>query len=611
MEEFQKRSVETNRQIARVRDSAESAGKDMENSGKRAAQFFASAKTEALALMSVLTGGAGLITAASATAASIADLGRAAQNLNGMNPQALDAWGMALKRIGGDAQNAVTSFNNIGSALARYRLKGDTAIIPFLNAIGAQTTMTPEQIAIKFSEYIKAHPEKTAQEVNVIGQGIGFTQDMTNLLRHGPEAVRRELDLSRQLGLRTQAMIETATQFQHDFEALNQAAGHLKDKMMTQMMPTIDAFIVGLTNWIINNPNAAEAAAVGGSVLGGAAGTSVLARMLGLTALADAAGTVTAALLRFAGVLGLISLTGVGGGQATQAETDATTERLRREGLLPAGPSRPLPSNYLDPNSGPSIWGWVKRKLGWSGESSSGSPTTDPSGGGSSGGVDPSVRGRARAVHDEFVKQGTDDETAWALAANSVQESQANPNSRPGDMGRAHGLFMWRDDAESGGRALQFQKMFGHMPEQGTLEEAVKFARWELENTERGAAGEIARAKGAGAKAAAVSRFYLRPKDREAEMERRARIANSLLPGPRAASLDAPHLMGYTGEPGLLPAAGARGEDIGGHPTPASQLMQVGNINIHTQATKADDIAKEIHGALSDRMIQQANRGLF
>ena len=41
-----------------------------------------------------------------------------------------------------------------------------------------------------------------------------------------------------------------------------------------------------------------------------------------------------------------------------------------------------------------------------------------------------------------------------------------------------------------------------------------------------------------------------------------------------------------------------------------SNTTTVGQINIHTAATDANAIAKEIHGAISDHMIAQSNVGL-
>lgn len=581
----------------RLRDEAEGTAKRVEESGKRASQFFATMKTEALAFVAVLTGGAGLMSALNSTARSMGDLGRAATSLNNMNPQALDAWGQALKRIGGNAEDAITSFNNIGQALANYKLRGDTAIIPFLNAIGGNTTMTPEQIALRFSQYIRQHPEKTNQEINVIGQGLGVTQSMTNLLRTGPQNVSKELELSRALGLRTQEMIDVATKFNHDFTALSQAAEHLKDKFEVGLMPTADKVILWLTHFMEENPNTATAVGIGGTAVGGALGGSAIARMLGLTALSDALGMLTVLFTRLAGVLGFLGLTGPAGGEATPEQQQAAEAAREAEKHGPV-------ATWINKH-----WPFADPTIHRTGENGGTSLTTDPSGG-SSASTDSATRARAQAVHDEFVKQGTDDTTAWALAANSVAESRAMVGGPTGDAGRAHGLFMWRDDEASGGRALKFQQMFGHLPEQGTLEESVKFLRWEMANTERGAAARIAQAQGVGGKAAAVSQFLIRPKDVEAEKRHRAQIANGLAPGPR--SDRATSSGGYIPDPGLLPMPGERGES-NGVLSPfhtSSTSMDVGTINIHTAATNADGIAKEIHGKLSDHLIQQSNIGL-
>lgn len=629
---LQKQTANVDAQLKSIREAGEKTGKDMEAGGKRAANFFATAKTEALAFMAVLTGGAGLITAAAQTAASIADLGRAATNLNGMDPTALDAWGQALKRIGGNAEDAISSFNNVGAALARYKLKGDTAIIPFLNAIGAQATMSPEQIALKFSEYIKAHPEKTNQDINVIGQGLGMSQSMTNLLREGPTRVREELALSRKLGLRTQDMIETASNFQRDWEALNQAARNLKDKMMVQMMPAMDHVVNWLTDFITEHPQAAEGVAAGGTIAAGALGSSAAARFLGLTGLADAIGAVTKAFMRLSGLLALLGLTGPAGGQATQAETDATTKRLQDAGILPKPDGKVMPrtgSDYLDPNAGPSAWDWIKGKLGFGPStpasgggrpvgSTPGAPgprvggggpgLSDPTGGRGSGGMSATERTRAQAVHDGLVSRGMDSETAWAFAGNSMQESRSDPHSRPGDMGRAHGLFMWRDDDASGARAIDFKNKYGHLPEEGTLDEQLDFVMHELRGKEAGAAGHISRATGVGGKAAAVSKYYLRPKDVEAEQIRRAGLANNLAnsgrAGPRVDRLPTNTLNG------LLPSAADRTEEPTFRTGGPSTSMDIGTIHINTQATNSHGIAKELHGAISDRLISEANRGL-
>jgi hypothetical protein len=66
-----------------------------------------------------------------------------------------------------------------------------------------------------------------------------------------------------------------------------------------------------------------------------------------------------------------------------------------------------------------------------------------------------------------------------------------------------------------------------------------------------------------------------------------------------------------SGNTALLPPAGSRGESTGNTSTQSSSTsLDIGQITIHTAATDAHSIAKEIHGAISDHMIAQSNTGL-
>jgi hypothetical protein len=146
-------------------------------------------------------------------------------------------------------------------------------------------------------------------------------------------------------------------------------------------------------------------------------------------------------------------------------------------------------------------------------------PEADSAGHGNA--LDKDTVGRAHAVYEGLVKRGLDPHTAIGFAANAVQESRANPATGAGDMGASHGLMQWRAERHQG-----FTQKFGNST---NLDDHLDYIMHELQGPEARAWRAIqAAADDPGAKAAAVSQFYERPKDTQPEIQRRSYIANRL-----------------------------------------------------------------------------------
>lgn len=211
--------------------------------------------------------------------------------------------------------------------------------------------------------------------------------------------------------------------------------------------------------------------------------------------------------------------------------------------------------------------------------------------------VDQATTQRAAAVHDGLVRRGLDSDTAWGFAANAVHESRADPQTGAGDMGAAHGTFMWRDSDDGGKRLTNYVQQNGHLPEKGTLDEQLDHVMWELHGTESGAWQQIqGTSGGAGAKAAAVSKFFERPKDTQAEMARRAGTANQLSgspsapPGPSAPVI--PIAAGVTGA--QPPVSGVINPGQAQTPSPAeAALPDIDKIVERVQRDFPDDIVRQ------------------
>jgi hypothetical protein len=137
--------------------------------------------------------------------------------------------------------------------------------------------------------------------------------------------------------------------------------------------------------------------------------------------------------------------------------------------------------------------------------------------------IEPAAFNNATAVRDGLIKRGIDADTATALAANALHESVANPATGRGDKGNSAGLFQW-----SGPRLQAYTDAYGHPPDGSPLDEQLDFVTRELKGSEASASAQIGQAQGPAAKAAAVSQYYLRPKDTMAEMQRRSATALQL-----------------------------------------------------------------------------------
>lgn len=138
-----------------------------------------------------------------------------------------------------------------------------------------------------------------------------------------------------------------------------------------------------------------------------------------------------------------------------------------------------------------------------------GMPNFGPSPGGfapGTGGGGKFSRGtNAQITHDFFISQGWSEANVAGIMASAQGESGFDPhavNKAGGDAG----LFQWR-----GPRARQFAAMYGHRVQDGTLQEQLQFAQWELTHTEKRAGDRLRQISEAGASGDWVTRGFERP----------------------------------------------------------------------------------------------------
>lgn len=220
-------------------------------------------------------------------------------------------------------------------------------------------------------------------------------------------------------------------------------------------------------------------------------------------------------------------------------------------------------------------------------------------------GFDQNANIRAQLIHDEFMKRGYTDAQSWGWAANALHESGGNPAVRPGDSGRSHGMFQWNE-----ARLARYRQMFGRDPEQGNVQENIQFADWEAHHTEARNMQAFLAATDPATAAAALSRDFIRPRDREREMAARAATGRRLAGMPRQTlGLGQQQQDLLTGLPQVSPSSlyvnpNANNNNI-------NSEMNIHNIHINTQATDAPGIARSIGDSLQKHSaVMQFDYGL-
>jgi len=193
--------------------------------------------------------------------------------------------------------------------------------------------------------------------------------------------------------------------------------------------------------------------------------------------------------------------------------------------------------------------------------------------------------GSARDAMAYFVKQGWTPEQAAGIVANLHSESGMNPRIE-GDKDKsgrytAYGLAQWHPD-----RQANFARQFGKDIRQSTFGEQLAFVQYELTKGSEQRAGRALRlAPNAAQAGATIARFYERPADISGESQRRAAKAGQLFSG---AGTQAQAAIGGS----MVNKGGAR----------TTVETNIGQVNIHTNATDARGIAQAMPAALNQTM---------
>lgn len=215
--DFEKGNKDVDAKLKKLREEANKTAKNMEASGKRAAEMFSSIKVELLGLLAAFGAATGIKDFIFGSIASGAALGRLSANLH-MSTQRLDAWRTAAEGVGETADGVAQSLQNIAAGLAKG-ITGDPSYFQGVAKFGVNLSadMTPEQAALliaqKMREYDASGPQGR-QYALLLAQAAGIggmaqTELLPNLKQlldqytaasgQTPELIKQQMDLQRKV----------------------------------------------------------------------------------------------------------------------------------------------------------------------------------------------------------------------------------------------------------------------------------------------------------------------------------------------------------------------------------------------------------------------------
>jgi hypothetical protein len=251
VKEFDKGKKRSEEGLDSFKDKADGVAKDVSNSGKRAAEFFGSVKTELLGVLAIFGAATGLKQFISTQVTSQAALGRLSANVD-ISARKLESWGLVAKEMGGQAEDAFGAIQAVGSGLAEASIKGSSALTDMARINGVALTDAKGKVLgiddalLSISKRMHELPRLQAQWL-ANGLGVG---SMFNELMLGPDELKKRLAAGEGLSKVTDKSTEAAMRLQKSWADIQQRFKGVEETAFARLSPTLERLANRFANWL-------------------------------------------------------------------------------------------------------------------------------------------------------------------------------------------------------------------------------------------------------------------------------------------------------------------------------------------------------------------------
>lgn len=241
----QKQSVERLRELD---EQGEKTGKTLQQGAERTGQSYTKAKSAILEFGLAALSLGGVKEFVSSMVTDTAELGRASQRL-GMSASDLQAWGAAMKTVGGTAADAQNAFQGLEGGLARLRF-GDTSVLrplAFLHAQDAVNLQTGQVNWFKLADDLKRSVASIGMQPTLqLAHQLGIDDKFFMLLLKGGDAVKSLIDQMKAAQGPIRDNAQAAQTLQREWGRFEQTMGGLGQNIFGNMTETLIPLTRGL-----------------------------------------------------------------------------------------------------------------------------------------------------------------------------------------------------------------------------------------------------------------------------------------------------------------------------------------------------------------------------
>lgn len=559
-----------------------------------------------LAIATVFTAGVGIKNFIKDTINGAANLGYLGENLR-MSTRDLTSWQKASERAGGSHDGIVAQLKESADTLAQLRsgFGPNEGLQNFFRFGGNADDLKDGNTYLLarsriISQLFNQDPSKAA----LVARQMGILDDQFNFLKQGPAAVQALVQAQEKNAVITERDAKAAQDLRNKWFDLRDELQSTSVKVLVTLLPAFSKFVGVLEGWADKIAENRDVIASWADKLANFDWDGAGNRAAEFAGdVADITRNVKELIDRWdewrgkpkiqtPGVTYLPGAIKAGPHDAMVADRQAHGEKVDPDAGHPKNPTLRKIDSVIDEA--------LYRTLASFGVQSAKEWIRDHTG------HDDYLAGPKRTGADpDFVRKrleqyGWTKEQAAGITGSFLQENSTLDPSKSNPKSGAYGIGQWL-----GPRVADFKKWSGHDLNGSSIEEQLAFFQYEVTKGKEQDAGRRLRAAKTAEEAARIhSEAYERPGADEANVARRQRLAAQLAAGDRARNAQAV---------GSIPSGPAASAPVsaGSQTTTSTTEVHIDNVNIQTQATDAEGIAKEIKPAMQKySFATQANSGM-